>query len=221
MGERCIIEVGAHRMEDTDRLHQTWPHVPLWTFEPVPHLWTHLAERFKTYPNVHPQAYAIDVKNGNQTLHISGDTGCSSLHTFTEGVGELWDQAVKEYSPTPEKERSRIDDFSIRGTVIVRTIRLDSFLEIVNFPKDGIIEHLHCDAQGNDLNVLKSMGDYIQCLQSGVIETTKKEGLHLYTNGENYTEDAVAFLESNGFKHISIHNNDRANSENNIRFSRT
>jgi len=220
MGERCIIEVGAHIMSDTLKLQKEWPHLPLWTFEPVPHLWSQLSEHFKTYPNVHPQAYAIDVVDGHRDLHIATDTGCSSLHTFTDNLGELWDASIEKHAPRPERERSRLGDFQIEETIEVQTIRLDSFLTIVNFPKDGVIQHLHCDAQGNDLNVLKSLGDYIHCVQSGMIETTKKEGLHLYTNGENYTEDAVAFLESNGFKKISIHNNDRANSENNIRFSR-
>lgn len=210
--DRIVIEVGCHKGSDTPILYNHY-RCPLYGFEPHPQLWSNLAYQFRTYPEVKILQYAIGLSNDTVEFHLSPDTGCSSLYEFTENITELWNAELEKNAPWEGKRK-----FEMTNRVTVRSIRMDTFLDMIKF--DGVIDFMHCDAQGNDLNVLKSFGNKLHMLKAGVIETTRKNSVNLYKNNENFTEDAVEFLESNGFYIKDITLNDRANSEDNILFEK-
>lgn len=182
--EKIVIEVGANDGRDTKQYYNQFK-LPMYCFEPVPKNFINLKEKFKNYPFIHFFDYAIDVEKGVRNFYISGEAhshGCSSLHEFTENIHELW----------PNRQ-----DFIVTEVVKVNTIRLDEFIRTNNLTESSI-EYLHCDAQGNDVNVLMSLGEYINNVRAGKIEVASK--VELYKNTNNTFENACRFLMRAGFK---------------------
>jgi hypothetical protein len=89
-------------------------------------------------------------------------------------------------------------DFVVRGTIKVEVYRLDTWIEKFA-PHVTEIEHLHIDAQGSDLAVLKGLGEKIKIVKSGVVEVPQAPELRLY-KGQHTKDEALQFLEENGFK---------------------
>jgi len=190
---RIVIEVGMSDGFDTARLLERFK-LPVYGFEPVPKMYKHTTARFEKNSNVHIMEAAVDVNDGFADFHLSNPNGvftdgtnrkihpygCSSLYEFADDVHEKW------------KGRP---DFNIVETVQVKTICLETFLDEHNF--DGAIAYLHCDAQGNDVNVLKSLGKYISCVEEGRIEVAQRT--QLYKNTNNNTKTATEFLSNNNF----------------------
>ena len=81
----------------------------------------------------------------------------------------------------------------------------DDIEVIVNNDTQDIeeIEHLHIDAQGADLAVLKGLGEKISIVKSGVIEVPQSEEVKLYKL-QHSKEEAMEFLKANGFEITSI-----------------
>jgi hypothetical protein len=71
---------------------------------------------------------------------------------------------------------------------------MDTFVEE---NKINTIDYFHCDAQGNDLKILKSFGKKISIIKEGKVEVT----LHsqLYKNATNNIYSVANFLISNKF----------------------
>jgi hypothetical protein len=82
--------------------------------------------------------------------------------------------------------------------VFVDVTRMDTFLIDT---KINNIDYFHCDAQGEDLKILKSFGDKIHIIQKGKIEVTLKD--ELYQNTLNHINAAADFLNDFGFKIIN------------------
>lgn len=193
MEKLICMEVGMSDGFDTKRIWDKY-HLPIYGFEPVPALFTQTTERFGDNPKINVFPYAVDIEDGESDFHLSNPHGkftdgsnrtihpygCSSLHEFSDDIHKKWVGRP---------------DFNVVETIQVKTTRIDTFLSDNKF--DGEIEFLHCDAQGNDVNVLESFGDYIKCLKSGVIEVAG--GVELYKNTNNTINQAKKFLLSQGF----------------------
>jgi hypothetical protein len=122
---------------------------------------------------------AVSDFNGTANFNISSDGVSSSLNELTE--------------------------FSIKNTKIkynnkieVNVVRMDTFLMENNIQ---IIDYLHCDAQGEDLKILKSFGNFISIIKKGKIEVTLKD--ELFSNTSNHIDDVVHFLNINEFEIIN------------------
>jgi ethanolamine utilization protein EutQ (cupin superfamily) len=62
---------------------------------------------------------------------------------------------------------------------------------------------LHSDTQGNDLNVLKGMGEFIKSLQKELVECVVKKDRSIYL--QNHTlKEFLSFLKKNYFKVTKI-----------------
>jgi FkbM family methyltransferase len=180
-----ILEIGVNTGQDVERLLQY--RGDYHGFEPVPELYNKLTERYKNNYRVNLYPYAVDIEEGPATFNISKPTGiayaygCSSLHEFSTNLDEVW----------PGRE-----DFEVVEKITVERIRLESFLDNLNYDK---ISYFWCDAQGNDLNVLKSMGDHVKNIQEGRMEVAYK--VELYSGTGNTHANAMKFLEEHGFKY--------------------
>jgi FkbM family methyltransferase len=193
MEKNIVLEVGMSDGFDTQRIYDRF-RLPIYGFEPVPKMYEQTKERFKNNPRIHVHPYAVDVEDSEKDFYLSNPSGrftdgtnrpihpygCSSLYPFADDIHEKW------------KGRP---DFNTVETIKVQTIRLETFLDQQGF--DGSIVFIHCDAQGNDINVLRSLGKYLSCVESGVIECAAKT--NLYKGSDNSVNSAKKFFSENGF----------------------
>ena len=109
----------------------------------------------------------------------AADWGCSSLYEFSDNISELW----------PGRP-----DFAKTHEYYVPTITLYDFCKLFKIEN---IDFLWIDTQGNDFNVLLSLGDKINCVKQGKCEVADK--VELYKNTNNLKESVKLWLESKGF----------------------
>ena len=213
-----VFDIGANNglsgWDELYRLTSTAPSLTnkdkVYAFEPTPYL----IDRFlRVLERAAPDNFivipkAVSLKNEITDFHIARGRGCSSLHDFHKNVSYK-----KDIGPKPAWLSGK---FQVVETIKVETIRLDTFIIYNNIDK---IDFLHCDAQGGDLNVLKSLGDKIDIVSRGCVEAH-----HINTplyNIDNSITSIVSFLEDRGFK---INRRDKVlktdEKEINIRFSR-
>lgn len=178
---KIIVEIGANHGQDTEKFLNEEGSI-VYSFEPIPKLVLDLNEKFGKKPNFHLITAAIDVENGFKKFNISkgGDWGCSSLHNFAPDLKGKWDRPDFNFDDHIEQ---------------VMCFRLDTFMDLFKIER---IDYLHIDAQGNDFNVLKSLGDKINVVQSGVVEVSNK--VELYDIKDNHVNVVKPWLEERGFK---------------------
>lgn len=182
------IEVGANQGTDTDRFIEQYDRV--FAFEPIQELCNKLWEKYRFNSKVMVFPWAIDIENAfkNFNVSIGYDWGSSSLFDFDYDNlrGGNW------VSDDPDFYRG---DMETHHSYLVPTITLYDFVTMYNINK---IDYLHIDAQGNDINVLRSLKHKINIVEAGILEVGC--GLDIYKNTDNRVETAITFLNENGFK---------------------
>lgn len=195
---RTVIEVGANTGTDTENFLNSGDKV--FAFEPTPELILQLQQKFGSNPNFFLIPMAVDTKNGWAKFNVAGqgDWGCSSLYEFSDNIHEKW----------PGRP-----DFKTTHSYTVMTIRLDTFIQANEIKT---IDFLWIDAQGNDFNVLKSIGEYIHLVKEGKCEGSYT--VDLYSNTNNNVFAISEWLKQNGFKTTIVP--DDVSKEANITFYR-
>jgi FkbM family methyltransferase len=178
----------------------------VYVFEPVPEYFNLLCKESINYPNYKVYNKAVSDYIGRSSFNICGtgrSSQCSSLLEFSDKtkLEEHW----KGYNNFIYTEKIEVD---------VTTLK--QFIEENNIDH---IDYLHCDVQGCDLKVLKSLGEYINIVKEGVVETARNEEVKLYKNQETYS-DVEKFLKSNGFEITEVRANNRLETEFNVFFKR-
>lgn len=204
---KLLIEVGAFDGSDSIRYHRDG--YVVYTFEPKTDLYQQLVNNTKRLQNYTVIKKAVCLTDGKTQFNICKSGGASSILPFRtdEELNNTWTVHGQDvhYSGTSYE---------------VETTRLDTFIEEYGL-QDTIIDFLHIDAQGVDLDVLKSLGKYIKNLTAGVVETVIDEQKSIYVNqNENTLKNVKMFLETNGFKIDRIDSNDITSCEYNVLFSR-
>lgn len=179
---KTIIEIGANRGTDTQRLLASNPDALIYAFEPthellVNCLWP-LAEQNERL-NVIP--FAVDINNGFTKFKIAGqsDWGCSSLYDFADDIHTKW----------PDRS-----DFKKTHEYTVPTITMYDFCQLYGI---DTIDYLHIDTQGNDFNCLLSFKDCIKNVKAGICEVAGKT--ELYKNTNNTYTNVRPWLIEQGF----------------------
>lgn len=204
---KTLIEVGAYDGSDSLKYHNNGYIV--YTFEPKKDLFNNLINKTKHLTNYTIIPKAVSLINGTTKLNICKAGGASSILSF---------RPDHELVETWTNNRTDIQYSGI--SYDVETIRLDTFIEEYGL-QDTIIDFIHIDAQGVDLDCLKSLGKYITNVLAGVIETIKDKNKSIYINQEDNTLDNVReFLSLNGFKIVRIDSNDDTNCEYNVYFEK-
>ena len=175
-----IIEVGANLGTDTIKFLEH-PDNIVYAFEPTVELQSILQSKFKDYPNFNLIPAAVDLTNSFKWFNVAGsaDWGCSSLHEFQDDLENKW----------PDRP-----DFHTTHRYKVMTLRLDTFIQNYNIPR---IDYLWIDAQGNDFNVLKSLGNCIDRVEQGKCEASLITDL--YKNTDNRADDLELWLQKANF----------------------
>ena len=168
-----IIEIGANDGFNTSRFSKN---SNVWCFEPNPHYAKLLGSLFVNNTNVKIIQKAVSDYNGKAYFYISVDGASSSLNGLSDFA-------------THNTKIRYVD------RVLVDVVRMDSFLTDT---KISVIDYFHCDAQGEDLNILKSFGDMIHIIQKGKIEVSLKD--ELYLGKSNNVNEAADFLNDSGFE---------------------
>lgn len=204
---KTLIEVGAFDGTDSLNFHRNGYRV--YTFEPKKDLFENLINKTAHLENYTVIPKAVSLTNGFTNFNICKYGGASSILQFRpdEELNTTW-------SP------NRTDIHYSGVSYEVETTRLDSFIEENNL-QNTIIDYIHIDAQGVDLECLKSLGIYIKNVMGGVVETIFDVNKSIYVGQNNNTyENVKQFLLENGFKITNIQSNDITNCEYNVYFER-
>jgi FkbM family methyltransferase len=177
---RTVIEVGANKGQDTGTFLDG--NTTVYAFEPVPELVHHLSMLFKGDKNLHLIPMAVDSSNGFKWFNIANDIGCSSLYQFSDDIYDKWQGRNGHFEFRPE------------GGFQAMTTRLDTFMNNYNINE---VDYLWIDAQGNDFNVLKSLGNNISLIKEGRCEGAYT--VELYKGTNNNVNDIKSWLEEKGF----------------------
>ena len=203
MKKIAVVEVGVHRAEDTLRLYKKYIQSEnhyYYGFEPNPDKFSLIEQEVGHLKNFFLIKKAVDLENVIKKFNIKeGASGISSLYDINHDM--------------EEKYYNRRFKAGFEKSAEVECIRMDTFIEENEIEE---VIYLHCDAQGNDINVLKSFGDQIDKLKSGQVEASS--GDFLYEYKENSTENCVTFLENSGCEITKITKNDHLGFEVNIEF---
>jgi|688.fasta_scaffold85346_2 FkbM family methyltransferase len=161
----------------------------IYAFEPAPHVFNILVEKHKNDPRIEFYEMAISDEDGVKSLKYHYNYGYSSfLEIDKEGE---FAKKCQEFDPGFDNIVSIID---------VQTKRIDTFMQ------ENCIEHidfLKIDTQGNDLNVIKSLGKMIDKVDTIELEVQIKP---LYKNSSS-KEEIVDFMQKNNFNLISEESN--------------
>lgn len=195
---KTVIEVGMNDGRDTYSYVDA--DTIVYGFEPVVELYNLLQQKFKDDDRIKLIPLAVDTENRFTHFNIAGwnDWGCSSLHDFTPGVSEKWKW-----------------NFYFTNKQKVMTIRLDDFCRLYNITS---IDFLHVDAQGNDFNVLKSLGDSIDMVKAGKVEVSYN--VPLYNEVDNSFDSVSKWLTEKGFTYTVEYDHPEFKTEANITFTR-
>jgi FkbM family methyltransferase len=201
-----LIEVGAYDGTDSLKFHAQGYRV--FTFEPKKDLYEALINKTSGLLNYTVIPKAVCLQNGKTQFNICRVGGASSILPFRSD-----EELIKSWT----EARSDVQYSGV--SYEVETIRLDSFIEENNL-QDTIIDYIHIDAQGVDLDVLKSMGKYIKNVKMGVVETVIYKEKSIYIGQENTLEHVEAFLDQNNFTISRIESNDAEQCEYNVFFEK-
>lgn len=181
---KTILDVGANW--GTSTIHLASKDTLVYAFEPTPFLINHLYALSRNNNNFIVVPKAVSDFNGKAIFNIAGqhDWGCSSLLEFSDNLDKTWAGRT---------------DFKVTEKVEVDVIRLDNFIEE---KKISQIDYLHCDTQGNDLKVLKGLGNYYDIVVAGVIEVPATIEVRLYKDQPS-REETISWLETHNFEVIN------------------
>lgn len=205
MEKYIFFDVGAHNGKSSLHIANR-ENAVVYAFEPVPEFYNYLLSETKNLNNYKVYNKAVSDFDGKSIFNICGtgrQSQCSSLLDFSE----------KE---SLDKHWVGYNNFKFTEKIEVDVITLKSFIEE---NKIDHIDYLHCDAQGCDLKVLKSLGIYINIVKEGVVETARNEDVKLYKNQEIY-DDVVDFLLKNNFEILEVASNNKLETEFNVFFKR-
>lgn len=204
---KILIEVGAFDGEDSINYYRQGYRV--FTFEPKRDLFQNLNEKTKHLQNYTVIEKAVCLFDGKTLFNLCKYGGASSILPF---------RSNEELIQTWTQERT---DIQYNGeSYEVETTRLDTFIEEQGL-QNQTIDFIHIDAQGVDLDVLKSLGKYISNVKAGVVETVIDVNKSIYVGqDENTLENVKQFLEQNHFRIKDVQSNDNTSCEYNVFFER-
>ncbi len=174
---RIWIDVGAHEGETTFPFAVLDRSLLVFAFEPNLHAASRIMGRLRNFVVL---PIAIAERNGSAELHLNAYEASSSLLRADEAGVKSW---VTE------------QEFKVIGSVVVPTMRLDTFMDEAGLES---VDYLKVDAQGLDLEVVRSAGDRISDIAKIQLEATTVS--YRQYEGAPGKSEIVDFMESKGFR---------------------
>jgi FkbM family methyltransferase len=177
-----IFDIGANEGQITDRYSQMFPTAKIYSFEPVPEVFTILERKFHENPQIIVNQLAVSDAVGTADFY---------LHAFTSNV---WNSLL------PKDPGSNIVPEDV-SAVKVPTITIDVFCDRHNIKT---IDLLKLDIQGGELLALKGA---LNMLQKGAIKLIYSEinFCDLY-EGQAMFQDIAAYLHDFGYRTYGLYN---------------
>lgn len=170
-----IVEAGAKFGTDTKKMSLFWPKGRIFTFEPVPELYSATVHNTRNYRNVKCCPLALSERSGEDTLFVSSgkSVGASSLLR-------------------PNVHLNIHPDTFFNSEIEVRTISIDDFAEQENI---SAVDFLWLDTQGTELAIMKGAPRIMKTVK---LIHTEVSLMEVYDNAPLYAE-VRQWLESQGF----------------------
>jgi FkbM family methyltransferase len=173
---RVWIDVGAHEGESTFPFAAADPALLVYAFEPNLRAAARVMGKLRNFVVL---PIAIAERDGSAELNLNAYEQSSSLLPADPDGVESW---VTEAH------------FEVVGSVVVPTMRLDTFLAAAGI---GAVDFLKVDAQGLDLEVVRSAGDRLKDMARVQLEATTVP--YRQYEGAPGKSVIVDFMESKGF----------------------
>lgn len=173
MYKNVIIEIGGFDGEDTEKYSQHDNNF-VYCFEPNKDNAENLRKRFYNRNNVKVIEKAVGTFDGKTKFYVAKKRMSSSLN-----------------KPSQYSLDNKIVE--IESQYDVDVINLHTFINENDIKQ---IEYFHCDAQGSDLDILKSLGDKIHIIKKGQVEGSRNQNLY---QTENHYLSIINCLENNNF----------------------
>ncbi|MCT7968531.1 FkbM family methyltransferase [Laspinema sp. D1] len=174
-----VLDVGANRGQFALEVIEVFPEVKIFSFEPVPEAFNDLKLLGSTYQQITPINQAISSQVGSATFYVmESDVGSSLLEPIANQPSK-W--------------------LTLNKKVTVDTTRLDTFVLQQKLDTLGTpIKLLKTDAQGADLDVIKSAGKFLNpnSIETILVEVNFK---NFYDNQQSFHE-ILAELDKNGYR---------------------
>ena len=155
--KKIFIDVGANTGDWFTKAKKKYKNSRIYAFEPIKGI-------TKKRKDVKIINKAIDLKNNQiKTFNITRKTVTSSLLKQERSIIDKFVTFKDKKGKTHRKS-----DYDVVKKIKVKTIRLDNFIKKNNLTA---IHYLKIDAEGNDLNVLKSAGKFLKIIWGFEIET--------------------------------------------------
>ena len=194
--EGTWIDVGAYHGDKTLWNARHNPGLRIYAFEPNLRAAAKLIGVASNYIVI---PMAVAEKDGVSELYLNSHEPASSLLPFDDAGLRSW-----------VGEQLKID-----RVISVPTVRLDTFMSLMDI---GRVDFLKIDAQGMDLNVLRSAGPRLRDIMKITLEVGVTP-IPLYV-GASSKADVLALLEGNGFALEQVETQSRGQEEN-LTFLRT
>lgn len=173
MNNNIIIEIGAFDGEDSEKYSQNENNF-VYCFEPNKDNAENLRKRFYNKNNIKIIEKAVGTFDGREKFYLAKNKMSSSLN-----------------KPSQYSLDNKIVE--IESEYDVDVIKLNTFITENNIK---CIDYFHCDAQGSDLEILKSLGDKIHIIKKGKVEGSRNQNLY---QTENHYLAIINYLENNNF----------------------
>ncbi len=174
---RVWIDVGAHEGELTFPFASVDRTLLVYAFEPNLRAASRIMGRL---PNYVVLPIAVAATDGSAELQLNAYEQSSSLLPADDAGVKAW--------------RSELE-FKVIGSVTVPTMRLDTFMNGAGIES---VDFLKVDAQGLDLEVVRSAGDRLRDVARVQLEATTAS--YRQYEGAPGKSEIVEFMESNGFR---------------------
>jgi FkbM family methyltransferase len=174
---RIWIDVGAHEGETTLPYAAQDPWLLVYAFEPNLRAASRIMARLRNYVVL---PIAISEHDGSAELQLNSYEQSSSLLPLDP-------EGVKKWVTEQHVE--------VVGSVIVPTMRLDTFMNAAGLKS---VDYLKVDAQGLDLDVVKSAGDRLRDIAKVQLEATTSS-YRQYVGAPDKSV-IVDYMESRGFR---------------------
>tara|TARA_B100001250_G_C19562720_1_gene684084 strand:+ start:44 stop:811 length:768 start_codon:yes stop_codon:yes gene_type:complete len=207
---KAIIEVGAYDGTDGIALAYKNPQIKVFAFEANPYQINTIKKNKKILEkrkniklkNYIIYNYAVSKEDKIKNFYIAKNPRASSLNQVKVNLEKNWAGWKKVHFDQIKK-------------IKVTSINLKTFCKKKNINK---ILYLHLDAQGTDLEILKSLKKNINSVNEGVIEVAKNNSTAIYK--KNHTIKDLKKFFSKKFKINKIEPNTKLNNEFNVFFEK-
>ncbi|USH03261.1 FkbM family methyltransferase [Grimontia kaedaensis] len=204
-----IIDVGSNHGDFALEIAKRNRELSVLAIEPIDALVDLIINRKNelNIDNVSVVPVAIDLVARKANLNVANhhDYGVSSLLDFSK------DKLKDEYWSTRQ-------DMYFDSIQAVDVVPLSDILRKFNVGPGNRVGFIKIDAQGLDLEVLISAGDFIEYIDSGMMEVSVDTQLGLYKNEKNDLMSILNWLKGHGFKAYKLKPNDHASNEFNLYF---